>query len=269
MDGYLDEMQVHYARGEEAARLDEPVGVVEYERTKEIVLRALPEPPAAVADIGGGPGRYARWLAELGYDVQHRDLAPGHVDQLRASAPESVHARLGDARNLDLPDASVDAVLMLGPLYHLRERADRVTALREAGRVAKPGAPVFAAVISRWAPRLHGGLVDRLQERAPAAMADLVDEVERTGRLQPLFEGSFCGYTHRPAELEAEIGDAGLELTDLVGVEGLAFALADLGDRMADAQARDVVLDTARSLERVPELLGAGPHLVATARRVE
>ena len=54
-----------------------------------------------------------------------------------------VHAEVGDARDLNLPDSSVDAVVLLGPLYHLRERAHRVQALREASRVVRPGGPAL------------------------------------------------------------------------------------------------------------------------------
>lgn len=61
--------------------------------------------------------------------------------------------------------------------------------------------------------------------------------------------------------------DAGFEVADLVSVEGAGFLLDDLAERMADPQARDVVLDAARATERVPELLGVGPHLLATAVR--
>jgi hypothetical protein len=35
-------------------------------------------------------------------------------------------ARVGDARQLDEPDGSADAVLLMGPLYHLTEREDRL-----------------------------------------------------------------------------------------------------------------------------------------------
>lgn len=52
-----------------------------------------------------------------------------------------------------------------------------------------------------------------------------------------------------------------------MGVEGIAFALADLEERLAAPATRAVVLDAARSLERIPELLGLSPHLLATARR--
>jgi hypothetical protein len=75
---------------------------------------AATRPPAVIADIGGGPGRYAAWLAELGYTVEHRDPMALHVEQVRASSGLMVHAEVGDARGLDLPDSSVDAVLLLG-----------------------------------------------------------------------------------------------------------------------------------------------------------
>jgi len=241
---------------------------VEFARTTEVVLRHLPPPPARVADIGGGPGRYTLWLAGQGYEVAHRDPVALHVEQVSAAARggSGVDAAVGDARALDLGDRSVDAVLLLGPLYHLRRRADRLLALREAARVAVPGGPVFVSAISRWAPRLHGGLVERLGDRYPTIPAQL-RRVERTGVLEPLFPASFAGYCHTPRGLRSEIRAAGLELVDLVSLEGIAFALSDLERRMADPASRELVLETARAVERVPELLGIGPHLLATARR--
>ena len=259
-------MHAYYDRGQESARLDSPLGVVELLRTQEIVLRALPPAPAVVADIGGGPGRYARWLAGSGYEVEHRDLVQRHVDELAVDAPERVRTKQGDARALDLPEASVDAVLLLGPLYHLGERADRVLALQEAARVVRPGGPVFVAAISRWAPRMHGLVAQRLYEPHPR-MREVVDRAERNGLLEPAHEGGFAAFTHRPDELRAEVLDAGLTLRDLVSVEGVAFALGDLDERIATAVDLAVVLDAARTLERVPELLGLGPHFVATAVR--
>ncbi len=115
-----DDLHAYYERGEEVDRLDEPVGQVEFLRTTEVLSEHLPLAPAVVADVGGGPGRYALWLAGLGYDVHHRDLVPLHVEQLRGSdGGDRVDSAVADARALDLPDASVDAVLLLGPLYHL------------------------------------------------------------------------------------------------------------------------------------------------------
>jgi len=271
MDAQSDAaLHAYYARGEERERLTKARGLVEFERTKELVLRRLPGPPSTIADIGGGPGRYSLWLAGRGHRVEHRDLIPLHVEQLRSAAgpgPE-IHTAVGDARDLDLGDASVDAVLLLGPLYHLRRRADRVRALREARRVVRPGGPVFVAAISRWAPRLDGVLTLRLYESRPE-LREVVDEAERSGWMPPLAADSFSAYCHRPRQLRAELGAAGLEVVDLVSIEGLAFTLDDLDQRMGDPVAREVVLETARAVERVPELLGIGPHLLATAVRSE
>ena len=174
---------------------------------------------------------------------------------------------MGDARELDLADASADAVLLLGPLYHLRERADRVRALAEAARVVRPGGVVFAAVISRWAPRLDGVVTDRLYAALPQLL-DLVPGVESTGDLPPAHPGGFTAYTHRPAELVDEVRDAGLTLEDLVGVEGLPLSAAETTARRGDPTDWQVLLDSARAIERVPELLGLSPHLLGTARRL-
>src|ERR671912_764930 len=125
----------HYGRGSEESRLGAGPGLLEQERTRELLRRYLPPEPARVADIGAGPGAYSLWLAERGYEVVARDLVPLHVEQLRTAATERglvVDAQPGDARRLDLPDRTVDAVLLFGPLYHLQDREGRVRALREA-----------------------------------------------------------------------------------------------------------------------------------------
>lgn len=223
-----------------------------------------------MADIGGGPGAYALWLAQAGYSVVHRDLVPGHVEELRQAASGlglTMDADVGDARELDLVDDSADAVLLLGPLYHLTERADRIRALEEVRRILRPSGVAFIAAISRWAARLHGVVVQRLYQEFPSIGEEL-ERVEATGELPPLFPGSFAGFCHRPDELRREIADAGLDLVDLISLEGIAFALSDLEDRLASAEDREVVLEAARRLGRVAELIGLGPHLLAIARRV-
>lgn len=260
------EIEAYYRRDEERDRLGGGKGRLEFERTQEIVLRNLPPAPATVADIGGGPGRYALWLADLGYTVVHRDLMPWHVDHLATQRHPRIDTARGDARGLDLADESVDAALLLGPLYHLRERDDRVQALREAARVVSRGGLVFAAVISRWAPRLDGLVALRLYRELPH-LIDLVTECESSGDLQPAHPGGFSAYTHRPDELVSEVVDAGLELVDLVGVEGMPLSSTDAEAREQDPADWAQLLESARALERVPELLGLSPHLIAVARR--
>jgi ubiquinone/menaquinone biosynthesis C-methylase UbiE len=121
-------------------------GVLERVRTQELIARFLPPAPAVVLDVGGATGVHAEWLADGGYEVHVVDPIEEHVAQ--GCRLPGVTAEVGDARALMQGDASQDAVLLLGPLYHLLERRDRLSALREARRVARPGAPVLAAAIS-------------------------------------------------------------------------------------------------------------------------
>ena len=141
-----------------------------------------------------------------------------------------------------------------------------VGALRECARIVRPGGPVFAAAISRWAARIDGMLRERIYLKHPVVV-DLIDRIDRTGLLPPLQEGGFTAFCHRPGELRDEIAEAGLEVTGLVSVEGPAFILGDLDARMADPVDRSVALEVARAIERVPELAGIGPHLIATGIR--
>lgn len=258
----------HYAQGAEVARLSRGVGLLEFERTKELVLRHLPSPPATVADIGGGPGTYALWLTSLGYRVEHRDIVEMHVDQLRTRVESGarVSTAVGDARQLDLADESVDAALLLGPLYHLTEHQDRLQSLTELRRVLCPGGFAFVAAISRWSPRLNGIVGAKIYETLPHAL-DEINEVERTGTLRPLFPGSFAGFVHRPQELHAEVEAGGFDVLGVVAIEGPAALLGDLDERMRDARHREVLLNSLRALESVPEVVGATPHLLAIARR--
>jgi hypothetical protein len=129
-----------------------------------------------------------------------------------------------------------------------------------------PGGRVFAAVISRWARRLDGVVAERLYESYPGMLA-LPPDVELTRNLPPVVPDGFSGYVHRPGELVDEIEEAELALEDLVGVEGMLLAASDMKARLVDPAAWHVVLDTARTIDRVPELLGLSPHLIATARR--
>src|SRR5687768_17252347 len=151
-----EEVAAYYALGLERGRLAGGEGALEFARTQALLGRYLPPPPAVVADVGGGPGRYAVWLAELGYRVHLVDPVPLHVEQARIAARSRPGVALagvevGDARTLRLPDASVDAVLLLGPLYHLPERHERLQALAEARRVCRQGGVIIAAAISRYA----------------------------------------------------------------------------------------------------------------------
>lgn len=267
-----DEIAAFYARGLERDRLAEGQGALEFTRTQTLLERYLPAPPAVVADVGGGPGRYAVWLAERGYRVHLIDLVPLHVEQARAAAGARSGAALagaevGDARALQLPDASAHAVLLLGPLYHLPERADRLQALAEARRVCRRGGVVIAAAISRFASTLDGLRGGYLEDPAFAAVA--AGDLRNGHHRNPTGDAAYftTAYFHRPEDLAAECAAAGLAHEATLAVEGAAWLLPDLDARLADARRRAVLLAALAALEAEPALLGVSAHLLAVARR--
>jgi ubiquinone/menaquinone biosynthesis C-methylase UbiE len=267
-----EEIAAYYARGLERDRLTSGLGALELARTQALLARYLPPPPATVADIGGGPGRYAVWLAERGYRVHLVDPVPLHVEQARAAAAERSHvalasAELGDARAFRLSDASVDAALLLGPLYHLPERADRLRALGEARRVCRPGGVVIAAAISRYASILDGLRGGYLEDPAFAAVAagDLEDGRHPNHTGDPAY--FTVAYFHRPQDLAAECSAAGLTHEATLAVEGAGWLLPDLDARLADERRRAVLLTALSRLETEPALLGVSAHLLAVTRR--
>jgi len=259
----------HYAAGVERDRLAHGPGQLEFARTCEVIERYLPPPPAVVYDIGGGPGAYAHWLAGRGYAVHLLDAVPLHVAQALAAAGPAplASAQVGDARRLPYADASADAVLLLGPLYHLTDAGDRLAAWREAGRVLRPSGVVVAAAVSRFASVLDGLREEFLADGAFARVVerDLRDGQHRNTTGHPAHFTT--AYFHRPEELAAEAAAAGLRPVATLGVEGPAWLLGNFADWWADPARRDRLLWAVRAVEAEPALLGVSAHLLAVAAK--
>jgi SAM-dependent methyltransferase len=259
----------YYDRAPEETRLQQGPFQLEEARTRELIERFAPAPPATVLDIGGAAGAYAFWMAEAGYAVHLVDASPRLVAEAQrrssAAARPLVSCRVGDARALALPDDTADVVLLLGPLYHLTDAGDRARALREAARVLRTGGWLFAAGISRFASALDGLARDLLDdpEFAPIVEQDLRDGQHRnpTGKL----EYFTTAYFHRPDELGAEVLSAGLTLTGVYGLEGPGWILPDVVERMANPRQRAALLRVARMLETEPAVTGCSAHLLAVA----
>lgn len=273
MDDQLpEEISSYYAQGGEIGRLDRGIGPLELARMMELTERMLPPPPAAVLDIGGGPGRYAAWLARKGYRVHLIDAVPLHIEQAAAASaaqPETpiYEIRLGDARELPFAEATAAAVLLFGPLYHLPATADRRRALSEAYRVLQPGGLLLASAISRFASALVGFQRWWL---ADADFQEMLAQELQSGRHTPpqswpdLFT---TAYFHHPHELREEIETAGFTQVEIAAVEGPGWITPDLEARMADPGQREIMLTAVRNLEREPALLGMSPHIMAVGRK--
>ena len=200
-------------------------------------------------------------LADVPHQVRLIDPVPLHREQAKADGRFSVAP--GDARSLAEADGSYDAVLLLGPLYHLTERTDRVRALAEARRVTRPGGIVAAAVISRYASTLDGFFRAFIDQPGFAALmtGDLNTGQHRNPGAEP---GLFTtAYFHDAAGIAGEITDSGLRLHDLLPVEGLLHWAPGLQDRLSDPAQRQLILNTLAAMEHDPAITGATGHLLA------
>jgi SAM-dependent methyltransferase len=258
-----EEIRTYYETGLERDRLAQGYSRIEFVRTQELLSRHLPPPPAKVLDVGGGPGAYAAWLADRGYEVKLVDATPLHVQQALELAAGRFDAAEGDARRLLEPEGSYDVVLLLGPLYHLLEQEERLAALGEAGRVLRPGGLLVAAAISRFASLLDGLLRDLLDADGWALVQrDLADGKHLPQGNHALFTNA---YFHRPEELQAEVEAAGFRVEGFFGVEGPGWVRAESLD---DERTFEDVVRVARAVEQEPAIIGASAHFLAVARRV-
>jgi SAM-dependent methyltransferase len=262
----------HY--GKEAVERDrlEKYAKLEFFRTKEIILRHLPKKAPLILDIGGGPGHYASWLAKLGHSVHLVDPVPLHVEQATAAlralkGKPLASATVGDARALDFADGCADAVLLLGPLYHLVDRDDRVKALSQAYRVLKPGGFLFAAIISRFASAFDG--LFRGFAKDPKFFRILQQDLKSGQHRNPtnLPQYFTTAFFHHPHELRSEIQDAGFASPQLFGLEGPGWLLPNFDKVWNDGRARAKLLTIIRAMETEPALMGQSAHILGVARK--
>lgn len=264
------ELESFYSeRCDEASRLGSTIkGRLELARVQDLLGRYLPPPPAAVADIGGGPGVHAAWLKGRGYDVELVDPVKRHVDQAVAAGITAVQ---GDARRLPWDDQEFDAAFLAGPMYHLPELTDRRQALREAIRVTKLGGFVAVVAINRAANLIGSTLANELIKRR-----SVVSDILRDGYSAGNDRLAHANY-HTVAQLRSElinVGLRGVTIHGLTGPGGWLTVMIDahyngrpLPDTLREPDPLQTALECTRLADRYPELIQSSALLLAVGQR--
>ena len=263
--------RAHYNAGVERDRLLSGTSNLEFERTKRILSRYLPSRPATILDVGGGPGRYSFWLADMGHSVHLVDVLPLHIRQAKMFQRKSKNLlasiNIGDARNLDFEDKSADIVLLFGPLYHLVRKKERLKALSEARRVLKPGGLLFAAAISRFTSALDGSLRGFIQD--PEFMKIIMQDLKNGQHRNPSNKPEYftTAFFHHPDELEAEMKQAKFKSVKVYAITGFAWLLPRFKEIWENPSLKTRLMTILDKTELEPSMLGQSDHLLAVGRK--
>lgn len=271
-----------YNAGIERNRLREGIGLIEFERTKEILLEKLPPPPAVIYDIGGAYGEYAWWLALRGYEVHLFDLSETNIAMSAELAVEYPGTRLAsatvcDARAIPRPEASADAVLLMGPLYSITEYGERILAIRESRRLLKTGGLLFSAaltpysvLVSRLAVYHENDTPKRRELDDPAVMAIIERALEDGCYINPekkIANGIGSSHLHTAKALREELLAGGFGMTTVHGVMGGAWLAPNIHELMLNESTRRTLMKTVRLLDTHEEIIGLSGHLLAVSRK--
>lgn len=200
-------------------RLNNPYSAIEFYSTMYLINKYFPK-KGYICDIGSGPGRYSIELLKNGYDVtlfelsdKELQLAKERIESLGLSAEAYI---CENALNLHLLESNkYDAILLMGPMYHVLEDFNRDKILNEAYRILKNGGVAIIAYFNSWGI-LKAGVTE---------FSDTFEDIENIysylteQKFGP--EQSFTTvYTSTPAKALKEVQKSGFKVISYAGAEG-------------------------------------------------
>jgi SAM-dependent methyltransferase len=238
----------------------------------DLTLRYLDEhlpPEGSILEVGAATGIYTLELARRGYKLTAVDLSQKLIERCRKRIEDSglakqVRTIVADARDLrEVTEREFDAVLLMGPLYHLVLKEDRQTALREAFDRLREGGIIFSSFISRFG--ILGDLLKNVPEWIERQSEVL--SVMKEGKDPNHVPGSgFRGYFATASEIPLLHEEAGFETLALAAVEP-AISADDESYNKLEGKQRQLWLDLLYETSREPTIIAASRHLLYIGRK--
>ena len=250
---YLEE---YYSRYDEEGRLLSRHGQVEYLTTMRYIekcLEGIPDP--RILEVGAGTGRYSVTLAKQGFRVTAVELIEHNLEILRSKqdGTEPVTALQGNALDLSLfADQSFDLTLLLGPMYHLYTKEEKLRALSESVRVTKSGGYILVAYCMNE-PTVIQYVFGLNHLREVMGLNMLTDDWHCVSEPKDLFE---MVRTEEIAELDAKVP---VKRIKLVAADGATNYKRELIDAMDD-ETFDRWMDYHFVICERQDLIGASHH---------
>jgi SAM-dependent methyltransferase len=264
----VQDVRDYYEGGveEEDARLERHQ--LERDLTWRYLTRYLPR-DGSILEIGAATGAYTLALCRLGYSVTAVDLSAALLararQRLASEHPDGrVQFVVADARDLGaVQDPAFDAVLLMGPLYHLVREEDRREAIRRAAARLRSGGVLFSTFLSRL------GVLGDLMKRTPEWIeqrAEVDSLVGRGRRPDDQPKGGFRGYFARVSEIAPLHESVGLRTVAVAGVEPVISADDESYNKLQGRQ-RELWLDLLYSVSSDETAVGASRHLLYVGRK--
>ena len=271
-----------YDAGIERNRLRTGIGIIEFERTKEILLEKLPKAPAVIYDIGGAYGEYSWWLASLGYEVHLFDLSETNISMSAELAEEYPGislkaAAVCDARSIPRPDKSADAILFMGPLYSITEYEERILALKECYRLLKDDGHLFSAALTPYSVLIsrlavyHENDTGKRKELDDPAVISMIERALYDGcYINPerrIANGLGSSHLHTAKALREELDHGGFDTSSVHGVMGGAWLAPNLDALLENEETRSVLMKTVRMIDTHEEIIGLSGHMLGVSKK--
>jgi SAM-dependent methyltransferase len=269
---YADRVKKYYTatvRQEWNRLVRSPYFRLEFETTMRFLEKYLPK-KGRILDAGGGPGRYTIELARRGYRMTLLDFTPANLEFARrrirragvANRVEEVVE--GSIVNLSrFEDESFDAVICTGgPLSHILDARKRNCAVRELIRVAKKRAPLFVSVMSRLSVEVIELTLFPHEIEMP-----LFKDARDTGDYPGMYGFTACHF-FLPEELERAFSGKGVNILEMVGLEGLSSRQYKAVDSLARHPKRwRVWMETHYRTCIHPAVVGTSEHMLIVCRK--
>jgi ubiquinone/menaquinone biosynthesis C-methylase UbiE len=203
------------------------------------ILEEHIKPESKILDVASGTGVYSIHYAENGHDVLAADITPKHIETLNKKIQASskklkIETLVNNAIYLSTFNSdSFDAVLCMGPLYHLIENSDREKCISECFRVLKKDGILAIAYINKYyiIPHLLTG-------GSKSLTSSLVSKVIDEGVIKDGDEDCFWtdAFFTTPTEIEEFLSQFSMDIIDHVAVDGLSPCLRGSIDAMSDKE---------------------------------
>lgn len=264
------EIYDHYSECNEDGRLKKAKGILEFERSKQIISRYLGKNKLDILDIGGGTGPYSIWLSSLGHKVYLVDPMLNLIKKAIENDTQNqiTEINVGDIRNLKYSEEKFDLVICFGPFYHLTEKEDRIIALKELKRVTKPNGTILIAGISKYVSLIQSGLVHGLietKEFKKIVEQDIIDGQHRN----PIDSTTYftTSIFMEPYELKKEVETEKFKFVECIAVEGPGWLHKNLNEIVKNNSRLTELMNLISKIETAKSIMGISTHFIIHAKK--